>query len=411
MITIDDIYEAGRRIEPFIHKTPLIHSSSLSKATGAEVFIKAENLQKTGAFKVRGAFNKMIGLGADKVITASMGNHAQAVAFAARETGARARIVMPVMVTLVKEEASKAYGAEVILYGDNFRESLEYALSQNEYLFIHPFDDDRIIAGQGTIGLEIMEQTQGIDAVLVPVGGGGLVAGIALAVKAISPQTEVIGVQTESAPSAYRSFYERRLATIPPCPTIADGIAVGRTGDRPFEVIASLVDDMILVKEDSIALSVLLFMERMKLVVEGAGAVPLGALLSHKERFRGKRVALVASGGNIDFTIIDRIVRKGLVTNGRIAVFEVIVHDLPGSLRDLTGIIAAHRANILDVYHNRLAENVPVGKTEVAFTVEARSRENLEELLSSIRAGGFVVKDVGSLPDNGYPRAPDGEGG
>jgi threonine dehydratase len=243
------------------------------------------------------------------------------------------------------------------------------------------------------LGLEIIEDLPEIDAVMVPVGGGGLIAGTALAVKGFSARTEVIGVQTEAAPSAYRSFHNRAVTAAAPTPSLADGIAVGRVGDRPFAIISRLVDDMLLVEEEDIALAVLFFMERKKLVVEGAGAAPLGALLCNKERFHGKRVVLVASGGNIDLTLVDRILGKGLVRSGRIAVFNVIVDDLPGSLHILTGIIAAHRGNILDVTHNRLTQDLPVSRTLVTFVIEARSRDSLREILSGILDGGFAVKD------------------
>jgi threonine dehydratase len=393
MITVKEVLAAQNRIGPFIHKTPLMRSSSLSEATGADVFIKAENLQKTGAFKVRGAFNKMIGMNEDAVITASMGNHAQAVAFAARETGIKAKIVMPVVVSIIKEEATRGYGAEVILKGADLGQSLDFALSQKQYPFIHPFDDDAVIAGQGTIGLEIMDELNNVDAILVPVGGGGLVAGVGAAVKALSPSTQIIGVVTESAPAAYRSFLERKLLECPPRPTVADGVKVGKLGDRPFRMIIRYVDDIILVAEDMVALGVLLLMERAKMVVEGAGALPLAALLSHKERFKGKRVVLVASGGNIDFTVIDRIVRRGLVTNGRIVTFDVVADDIPGNLRDLTSLIAGLRANILDVSHNRLTQSLPLEKTLVTFTIEVRSREDGEALFARLRAKGFVTRD------------------
>ena len=387
----EDLYRSYEKIKPFIHRTPLIPSRSFSEMSAAEVFVKAECLQKTGAYKVRGVFNKVIGHGLDRVVTASMGNHAQALAFAAQSLAMTARIIMPVTAPIVKEEATKSYGAEVILHGENLQEALDFALAQEGYVFVHPFDDDEVILGQSTVGLEIMEDLQDIDAILVPVGGGGLIAGVALAVKEISPRTEVIGVQTESAPSAHRSFQASRITAVVPGPTIADGIAVGEVGQRPFAVISRMVDDMILVKEEMIALAVLLFMERKKLVVEGAGAAPLAALLANRDRFRGKRIVLLASGGNIDLAVIDRIARKGLVTSGRIAVFEVIVDDTPGSLHTLTGIIAGYRANILDVSHDRLSQDLPLGKTRVSFTVEARTQDSFREILSRIRAGGFAA--------------------
>jgi threonine dehydratase len=257
---------------------------------------------------------------------------------------------------------------------------------------IHPYDDDHIIAGQATLGLEIIEDLRDIDVVLVPVGGGGLIAGIALSVKAVNASAKVIGVQTRSATSAYRSFREHKIIPDRPRPTLADGIAVGKVGERPYLAISKLVEDFIVVDDETIALAVLLFMERKKLVVEGAGASPLAALLLNKDRFKGKKVVLVASGGNIDLTLVDRIIRKGLVASGRISTFEVIVDDVPGSLQALAGIIASNRANILDISHDRLREGMPVGKIPVVFTIELRSKENFRDLLSSIISAGFSLE-------------------
>lgn len=271
MIDLREIERAKDRIGPYIHRTPLIKSDSFSRLTGAEVYLKVENLQKTGSFKVRGALNKIMGLQDDRVIAASMGNHAQGVAYAARKLGRRARIIMPVKAPLIKQEATKGYGAEVILYGNTFGEALEYALSNKGYTFIHAFDDEDVIAGQGTIGLEILEDLDEIDVILVPVGGGGLISGIAVAVKAVSPKTKVIGIQTELSPSAYRSFRSKLIEGITPGPTIADGIAVGRVGDKTFEIMKGYVDDIALVKEDSIAMAILLFMERKNWLLKELG--------------------------------------------------------------------------------------------------------------------------------------------
>lgn len=390
-IEILPVQKALQTISPYIHKTPLIYSNSLSRMFGAEVYIKAENLQKTGSFKVRGAFNKLIKLGTDKVIAASMGNHAQGVAFAASCLGIKARIVMPLNASIVKQEATKGYGAEVVLFGENFKDALNYAISRKDYTFIHAFDDDDVIAGQGTIGIEICNELKDIDAVLVPVGGGGLISGISIAIKGLSPKTEVIGVQTVSATSAYDSYHLRKISEIIPQPTLADGIAVERIGEKTFEIMQKYVDDIIKVNEESIAMSVLLFLERKKLVVEGAGAVPLAALIENKERFRGKRMILIVSGGNIDFTLIDRIIHKGLVSSGRIGVFKVIVDDVPGGLHKITGIIANQRGNILYVVHDRLSQEVPIGKTMMIFTVETKGALHLEEIKAIIRDSGFIL--------------------
>jgi threonine dehydratase len=391
MVGREEVERAFRAIRPFVHKTPVFYSRTFSELSGADVYLKAENLQKTGSFKVRGAFNKIQGVAGMKVIAASMGNHAQGVAYAAGILGKKARIVMPITSSIVKQEATEGYGAEVVLHGETFKDALEYARSQREYEFIHAYDDEAVIAGQGTIGLEIAEDVGEIDFLLVPVGGGGLIAGISACYKSLSPDTRVIGVQTVSAPSAYRSFRAKKLTEATPAATIADGIAVGRVGEKAFQVMRSSVDDVILVDEEPIATAILLFLERKKLVVEGAGAVPLAALMENRERFRGKRVVLVISGGNIDFTLIDRIIHKGLVSSGRMGIFEVAVEDVPGRLHSLTGIIAGRRGNILNVVHDRLAPDLPVGKTRLTFTVEIRGKVHLEEILEDLKRRGFEV--------------------
>jgi threonine dehydratase len=393
-VDIKDIRKAAEVIGDFVHNTPLIYSNSFSAMTGAEVYLKAENLQKTGSFKVRGAFYKLNSLGNKNVIAASMGNHAQGVAYAAAKLGIHAKIVMPLSASIVKQEATKGYGAELVLHGGSFQEALQYAGSQEGHVFIHTFDDEKIIAGQGTIGLEIVGDLKDIDTVIVPVGGGGLISGVATAVKELSPHTEIIGVQTASAVSAYKSFMNKKIEESVPSSTLADGIAVGKVGAISFGIIEKYVDDMTLVDEDSIASAILLFLERKKLVVEGAGAVPLAALLGGKERFRGKRVVLVVSGGNIDFSVIDRIIHKGLVSSGRIGVFEVTVDDVPGQLHTLTGIIASQRGNIHTIVHDRLSPGLSAVQTKVVFTVEIRGKEHLTEIISAIRARGFAISSI-----------------
>jgi len=392
MVTLKDIEAARASIRPHIHKTPLLRSRSLSEITGAEVFIKAENLQKTGSFKVRGAFNKMSPLGHGHVAAASMGNHAQAVAFAAKEIGMEALIVMPKSVSIMKEEATRGYGAKVELHGETFQESLDYALSLEGFTFVHAYDDDLIIAGQGTVGLELLEDLDSIDAVVAPVGGGGLLAGIAVALKESRPSVQVIGVQASAAPSAFVSFREGSVRSLSPLPSLADGISVGTVGGRPFSVMQKYVDEIVAVEEDTIAMAILLLMERTKFVVEGAGAAPLAALIENRELFTGKRVVLIASGGNIDFTVIDKIIYKGLLTTGRILVFEVLADDVPGTLQALTGIIAQARGNILNVVHDRLRADLPIGKTRVMFVVETRTRGHMEEILRDINGRGYEAK-------------------
>lgn len=392
MTTVEDIKKAQEKIRSYIHKTPFIHSNSFSHLTGATVYLKTENLQKTGSFKVRGAFNKIMNIRGSKVIAASMGNHAQGVAYAAGMLGKTAKIVMPASAPIVKQEATKGYGAEVLIHGESFQEALDFAVSQKDYTFIHAYDDEDVIAGQGTIGLELMEAAEEVDCVLVPVGGGGLIAGISTALKSISSHTEIIGVQTESAASAYYSFREKKLTSMPPVSTLADGIAVGRAGSITMDAINNYVDDMLLVSEDSIATAILMFLERKKLVVEGAGAVPLAALMENRERFKGKRVALVVSGGNIDFTLIDKIINKGLVSSGRIGIFEVIVKDIPGSLHALTGLLAANSSNILNVVHERFAEDLSIGMAKLAFTIETKGKKHLDDIIAGLASEGYEVR-------------------
>jgi threonine dehydratase len=299
---------------------------------------------------------------------------------------------MPATVTLVKEEATRGYGADVVLFGESFKEALEHALAQKDRVFIHAFDDEDVIAGQGTIGLEICADLENIDAVFVPVGGGGLIAGIATAVKALSPGTRVIGVQAEAAPSAFLSHRERQIIERAPLPTIADGIAVGRPGEKTFELMKRHVDEMKLVGDDAISRAILMFLERKKLVVEGAGAVTLPALLEDRERYEKKRVVLVLSGGNIDFTVIDRTIHRGLVASEKIGVFEVTLDDASGKLHVVTGVLASRRANVLDIRHDRLAANLPIGKARVIVTVETRGRKHLEEIFADLAEKGYEVK-------------------
>jgi threonine dehydratase len=392
MITIHDIEAARKAISPYVHKTPLVYSGAFSRMTGATVHIKAENLQRTGAFKVRGAFNKIVSLGRGKVVTASMGNHAQAVAFAASTLGIESKVVMPESVSIVKEEATRGYGAEVELRGETLQETLDYALDLPGYTFIHPFDDDLVIAGQGTIGLEIRDALPDADVVLVPIGGGGLAAGVALALKESASKAKIIGVQTESADSAYVSFRQKSIVSLKPSATLADGIAVGKVGKRPFDIMLRYLDDVLTVPEHSIATAILLFIERQKSVVEGAGAVSLAALLENQARFEGKKVVLIASGGNIDLTLLDRMIHKGLLSMGRIAVFEAIVDDVPGSLQALCAIVARHRGNVLTVLHDRLRQDLPLGRTGVTFTVETRTRGHLDDILCEMEENGFEVR-------------------
>ncbi len=395
MVTAARIREAHSRISGHVYRTPLIYSGALSRLTGAQVYLKCENFQKTGSFKVRGAFNKLSGLrkGA-KVIAASMGNHAQGVAAAASALGMKATIVMPEGVSPAKENAVRSYGAEVVLRGQTLSEAIDYARSKRGFTFIHPYDDEEIIAGQGTIGIELADEMGKADHVIVPVGGGGLISGISTYIKSVSPKAKVIGVQAVAATSARDSFKKRRAVQRIPEPTLADGITVGKVGRITLRHMLKYVDDVRAVAESAIAQSVLLLMERRKLVVEGAGAVGLALLLEDAVRFRGKKVVLVISGGNIDFTLVDRIVERGLAESGRTGTLEAVIDDVPGSLHNLTGIVARMRGNILTVAHDRLSRGLPIQKTSVRVTLEVKGRKHLGEIVSAIKKEGIEVKEV-----------------
>jgi threonine dehydratase len=394
MVTIDGIRDALSLIGPYVHKTPVIYADSLSRLTGAEVYLKCENLQKTGSFKVRGAFCKLLKTKPERVIAASMGNHAQGVAYAAGRLGIKARIVMPVTVSIAKEEAVRAYGAEVYLHGESLMDALDYARGERGYTFIHPFDDEDIIRGQGTLGVEMAVELGDIDYVIVPVGGGGLIAGVSLALKSMRPGTKIIGIQSAAATSAVDSFMEKNAVQRPAGPTLADGIAVGRVGDMALEIILRSVDDMAAVSDSSISRAILLLLERKKLVVEGAGAAPLAFVLENTERFRGKRIVIVISGGNIDFALIDRIIHRGLVEWGRVGAFDVIIDDVPGSLHALTGIICSLRGNILNVAHDRLSGDLPVGKTRVRVVVEVKNKGHLVEIIGAMKSKDIIVEQA-----------------
>jgi threonine dehydratase len=395
-VTLDSIIAARQRIRGHIYLSPAPHSAGLSEMTGQQVFLKLDNLQRTGAFKERGALNKILTLTWEErergVIAASAGNHAQAVAFHASQNGIRARIVMPLMTPLVKVAATSSYGAEVVLHGADYDEACAEAIRQSAadgLTFLHPFDDDEVIAGQGTIGLELLDQVPELEAVVVPIGGGGLIGGVACAIKESNRRIRVVGVQTERLPSMLRAREAGHPVTIPAEATIADGIAVRRAGDRTLPLVNKYVDQLVTVDEEEIASAILVLLEREKTLAEGAGAAALAALLHKKTALNGHRTAVLVCGGNIDVTLLSKIIERGLVKDGRWVRVRIHLTDRPGSLHNLTRIIADQRANIVETSYDRAWYGVNLGDTVIDITLETRGPTHIEEIRSALAASGY----------------------
>jgi threonine dehydratase len=396
-LTLADIEAARERLKDAIYRTPCARSETLSRQTGQSIFLKLENLQMTGSFKERGALNKIATLTPEEarrgVIAASAGNHAQGVAHHATQRGIRSVIVMPLATPLVKVQATRGFGAEVVLHGANYDEACEEATQRCQaegMTFIHPFDDPLVMAGQGTIGLELLEQIENLEAVVVPIGGGGLIGGVACAVKESKPDVRVIGVQTARLASMKEAMAAHHPVTLEPATTIADGIAVRRAGEVTFPVVERYVDEIVTVNEDEIASAILTLLEREKTLAEGAGAAGLAAVLQRRTSLPAfTRTAVIVGGGNIDVTLLSRIIERGLVQDGRLIRLRIHLLDRPGALADLTQIIAGHRANIVDTLHNRAYYGVNLGDTVIDITMETRGREQVEELLVALTAGGY----------------------
>jgi threonine dehydratase len=363
--------------------------------------LKLDNLQRTGAFKERGALNKLLTMSAEErgrgVIAASAGNHAQAVAYHAGGQGIRARICMPLTTPLIKVSATKSYGAEVILVGANYDEACEQALveaREQGLTFVHAFDDDAVIAGQGTLGLELLEQQPDIAAVVVPIGGGGLIAGIACAIKEINPRIQMFGVEPARLPSMKVAVGEGRPVTIAAAATIADGIAVRRAGERTLPLVQKYVDEIVTVDEEEIANAILLLLEREKTLAEGAGAAALAAVLNRKLPLVNQKVAVLVGGGNIDVTLLSRIIERGLVKDGRLVRLRVHLPDYPGALHRLTGILAQHRANIVETSYDRAYYGVNLGDTAIDITMETKGPDHIAELLAALDGAGYGSERV-----------------
>jgi threonine dehydratase len=401
MINLGDVVAARKRLEGAIYYTPCAHSQMLSSVTEQQIYLKLENLQMTGSFKERGALNRIALLTSEQakrgVVAASAGNHAQGVAYHATKRGIHAVIVMPLATPLVKVTATRGFGAEVVLHGANYDEAYEEArriCAAQEMTFIHPFDDPAVMAGQGTIGLELLEQVHALEAVVVPIGGGGLIGGVACAIKESNPKIKVVGVQTSRLPSMVVAVKEHQPVTIPPGTTIADGIAVRRAGEVTYPVVARYVDEIVTVDEDEIASAILMLLEREKTLAEGAGAAGLAALLQKKTTLNGAKTAVVIGGGNIDVTLLSRIIERGLVQDGRMIRLRIHLLDKPGALAELTKLIAQHRANIVDTLYNRAYYGVNLGDTTIDITLETRGPEQVQELLAALDEGGYVYSRV-----------------
>jgi len=401
MVTLETIKQARENIKAIVAKVPFVLSGSLSEISGSEVHIKKCNLQNTGAFKIRGAFNKISKLKADEkakgVIAASAGNHAQGVAFSAKHFGIRAVIVMPEATPLLKVNGVKKYDAEVVLYGANYDEAFAKACEmseQNGMTFIHPFADDEVISGQGTIALEMLEKVSDIDTILVPVGGGGLISGIAIAAKAINPNIKIIGVSASGARAMFTSFVEKKPIDSTSVRTIADGIAVRDTSPKTLEIILKYVDEMVEVDDEEIASAILFLMEKHKIVVEGAGAVGVAALLHGKAKNLGAKTAVVLSGGNIDVNMLNLIIEKGLSKSHRKMKLIITLIDKPGALMNLTGIFRDTSANIVHIDYDRTAANLAYGDANIIITIETKGIEHQDEIKSALKQKGYKFSEV-----------------
>jgi len=398
MITLADVHAARARIGATIYNSPCAYSETVSRMTGARVYFKLDNLQMTGSFKERGALNKLLTLSNEErtngVVAASAGNHGLAVAFHAQKLGVPATIVMPRFAPLIKVSSARRYGAEVILTGTDFDEALGEARrlqSERNSWFIPAFNDPAVIAGQGTLGLELLEQVGSFDAVIIPVGGGGLSGGTALALKESGFHGQVIGIQAERVPGMKAALEAGTPTSIQRAPTIADGIAVRRVGEHTLPLAQRYLDTIVTVSEAEIARSILLLLETEKTVVEGAAATTLAALLNRPLGLNGKTVILVISGGNIDMNVISRVIEKGLVQEGRLARLSLIIPDRPGALARVSMLVADQGANILEIIHTRGFSRAEIGESEITLTLETSGEEHMTQVLSELRSAGYQV--------------------
>ncbi len=398
MITLDKIYHARYVLKEAIRDTDVIYAPHINE--GAEVYLKTENLQITGSFKVRGAYYKISQLSDEEkargVIACSAGNHAQGVALAAQKAGIKAVICLPDGAPISKVEATKSYGAQVVLVEGVYDDAYERALKLRDeegYTFIHPFDDELVIEGQGTIGLELMEQLPDMDAVIVPVGGGGLISGVAFAVKALNPNVKVYGVQAAGAPSMVSSLKNREIVHLPAVSTIADGIAVKTPGENTFALTSKYVDDVVTVTDDEIAAAILALMEQQKLVAEGAGASAVAAAMFNKVPIKGKKVVCLLSGGNVDVSILSRVIDRGLLMSGRRCQLTIELVDKPGQLEKVAGYIAREGGNVVSVHYEHANEGSDINGCYLRLELETRNFDHIKAIRRSLKDHGFKLID------------------
>lgn len=397
MLTLDKVYHAVHVLKEVIRPTEIIKTTRICDT--CNLYIKPENLQVTGSFKVRGAYYKISQLSPDEkkkgVIACSAGNHAQGVALAAARNGIKAKICIPDGAPISKVEATKSYGADVCLvegvYDDAYKKAVSL-VEETGATFIHPFDDEMVIAGQGSIGLEIIDQLPKVDAVVVPIGGGGLISGVAFALKSLNPNIKVYGVQAEGAPSMKNSIRDKKIETLNTVHTIADGIAVKTPGENTFELCQKYVDDIVTVTDDEISTAILELMEREKLVAEGAGATSLAAVMFDKLPIKGQNVVALVSGGNIDVTILSRVINRGLQKTGRLAELVVELTDKPGQLLGVSKIISSYGANVVSLDHNRADERLDINDCVLRISIETRNQDHLDEIKAALTKHGYKIR-------------------
>ncbi len=399
MLSLDKVYHANYVLKDVVRRTDMIYSSTLSQLSGCEVYLKTENLQVTGSFKVRGAYYKISQLTDEEkshgVVACSAGNHAQGVALASRKFGIKSVICMPDGAPISKVEATKSYGAQVELVPGVYDDAHNYAEQlrmEKGYTFIHPFDDEDVIAGQATIGLEVIDQLKDVDAVVVPIGGGGLISGVAFAIKSLNPRIKIYGVQSAGAPSMIQSLKDGRIEMLDSVSTIADGIAVKEPGEHTFELCKKYVDGVVSVTDDQVCAAILALIEKQKMIAEGAGAVSLAAVMFGKiPDIKGKKVVCLISGGNIDVTILSRVINRGLLMSGRTATLTIELMDKPGQLVAVSAIIAGCGGNVIGVLHERSNEGSDVNGCYLRLTIETRDFEHIKQIEDSLKKAGFKL--------------------